>query len=66
MAIIVGRIGEMKVSREWNRRWMSDHEFADFWRGTHEGDIEAKLRHDASRGEQMKKMFPAAERVVQQ
>ena len=41
---IDNQIGHRQCSREWNRD-MTDEEHNDFWRGTFEGNAEARERH---------------------
>lgn len=47
MESIMRRIGHRRCNREWNRELMTDEEHNDFWRGTFEGDAEAKKRYEA-------------------
>lgn len=44
MCWIDKRIGHRVISRQWNKD-MTDEEHEDFWRGTFEGDADAKERH---------------------
>jgi hypothetical protein len=46
---VVRRVGDKLCSRIWNRERMTVQEHDDFWRGTYEGDEEAKERYVAWR-----------------
>lgn len=46
MLWITKRVGERVISREWNRDTMTDDEHEDFWRGTVEGDADARARYE--------------------
>lgn len=49
MDFIQQQIGHMAISREWNRKRMTDSEHRDFYNGNHLGDKEALQRDIARR-----------------
>jgi len=46
MCWIKDRVGQRLVSYTWNKDKLNDVQFNDFYRGTYEGDLEAKRRYE--------------------